>query len=84
MTYHPFNNLKQGSVVQVNLKQNAKVLIMDNINLQNFNNGSRYQYLGGNYSNGIVQVQIPSSGTWNLVVQALGNSVVYYDYNVIQ
>jgi hypothetical protein len=63
MTYHPFNNLKQGSVVQVNLKQNGTVLIMDNINLQNFSNGSRYQYLGGNYSNGIAG---SNSKFWNL------------------
>lgn len=82
--YHSFNNLKQGSVVKVNLKQNAKVLIMDNINLQNFNNCNTHQYLGGDYSSGMVGIQIPNSGTWNLVVLPLGNSVVHYDFNIIQ
>jgi hypothetical protein len=81
--YHSFNNLRQGNVVNVNIKQSARVLVMDNLNLQKFNSGSQYEYFGGDYSSGMVNIQIPRSGIWNLVVLSLGNSAVHYNFNII-
>jgi hypothetical protein len=81
--YHSFNNLRQDNVLRVNLHGSARVLVMDNINLQVFNRNGRFEYIGGDYSHGVVNIQIPRSGSWNLVVLSLGNSSVRYDFGVI-
>lgn len=80
--YHSFN-LNSGNTIQVNLKQNGDVLVMDNMNLRYFSSGNNYNYLGGGFTSGIVNIKVPNSGTWNLVVLPHGNGVVNYEYGIV-
>ena len=80
--YHSLN-LNSGNTIQVNLKQNADVLVMDNTNLQYFKNRNNYKFLGGGFTSGLVKIQVPNSGTWNLVVLPHGNGVVNYEFSIV-
>lgn len=54
----------------------SDVFLVDTQNLANFADGRPFRYVGGHYKRSPVDLTVPSSGTWTLVVvPGLGGSV---------
>jgi hypothetical protein len=62
-----------GSVVVVKLDGTASdVFLVDDLNLRKLECGDSYTYCGGHATSSPVQLDVPSSGSWNLVVIPAG------------
>jgi hypothetical protein len=65
----PLNFQRAGAIVTVSLTGvESDVMLLDSNNLQAFKRGAWYQYHGGHYKNSPVQLQVPSAGTWAVVI----------------
>jgi uncharacterized protein DUF1883/TIR domain-containing protein len=64
---------KRGAIVRVWLKGNAaNVQLMDSSNLSAYKGGRRFRYRGGHYTRSPVDLAIPHSGHWHVVVDLGG------------
>jgi hypothetical protein len=64
---------KRGEIVQVSLRGNAaNVLLLDGSNFSAFKAGRSHRYVGGHVSRSPVQLAIPSTGRWYVVVNTGG------------
>lgn len=65
----PLNYQASGSVVQVSLTGvESDVFLVDSTNLSAFERGDQFRYYGGHYNSSLVCLQMPSSGTWTVIV----------------
>lgn len=72
-THYPLGHIDRGSIVEVTLSGNAaNVRLLNSSNFSNFKNGRRYQGFGGLARKSPVRLQVPSSGTWHLVIDLQG------------
>ena len=73
----PLNFQRSGAIVTVSLKGvESDVMLLDSTNLQAFERGAQYRYFGGHYKRSPVQLRVPTSGTWTVViVPGLGGQV---------
>ena len=64
---------KGGSVVEVSLSGNAaNVQLLDNVNLQNYKAGLRYNCYGGHYTQSPIHITVPHTGTWYVTIDLGG------------
>ena len=66
---HAQVSLNQGQAVEVVIEGVAcNVMLLDPANYYWYQIGSAYTYYGGHFTTSPVELEAPSSGTWNLVV----------------
>jgi hypothetical protein len=64
---------RSGAVAQVTLRGNAaNVLLLDSMNFQQYRNQRDYKYVGGNAKRSPVNLRVPHSGRWHVVVDLGG------------
>ena len=64
---------RAGSIVEVELEGTASdVFLVDDLNLRKLERGDPYTYYGGHATSSPVRLDVPSSGSWNLVVIPAG------------
>jgi hypothetical protein len=72
-TLYDLGHLSAGDLVRVNLRgTEANVRLLDSSNLRSFQRNASHQYVGGHYTRSPVQLKVPSSGTWHVVVDLGG------------
>jgi hypothetical protein len=65
----PLSSQNAGSTVRATLSGvESDVFLVDSRNLLDFENGRPFRYIGGHYKRSPVNLTVPSSGTWTLVV----------------
>ncbi len=50
----------------------ANVMLLDDINFNNYKAGRQFRYYGGHYTMSPVLIVVPSTGHWNLVIDLGG------------
>lgn len=55
--------------VEVHLKNQANVYLVDNYNLEKRNSGQRFTYYGGFYTRTPVTISVDKPGRWYLIVE---------------
>ena len=71
--HYKFVNVTRGSIVNVTLKGSAaNVRLMDSSNFNSYMSGRTHRYHGGLAMRSPVRLQVPSSGTWHVVVDMQG------------
>jgi hypothetical protein len=63
---------KRGEIVQVELSTQANVLLLDSSAFSAYKSGRRYRYFGGWQTRSPIELPIPRSGTWHVVVDRGG------------
>lgn len=63
---------RAGALVEVTLDRQANVRLMDPSNYLQFQRGQEHRYLGGQATASPVRLQVPSSGSWYLVIDLGG------------
>ena len=63
---------RRGDLLQVWIDQRANVLLMDKVNYMHYLSGQNFSYLGGEAVISPVEIAIPASGHWRLVVDLGG------------
>ena len=64
---------KSGDVIHVTLLGSAaNVLLLNDVNFQNYRSGKRFQYFGGYYEQSPVVLNSPSPGKWHVVIDTGG------------
>lgn len=72
-SYYDLKNRTAGETVQVTLSGNsANVFLVDSANFSSYKQGRQYRYYGGHATRSPVNLQIPSSGHWYLVIDMGG------------
>jgi len=61
-------NLNAGDVIEVELSQQANVILLDNTNYQRFKSGRDYKYYGGLAIRTPAQITVPKDGLWYIVI----------------
>jgi hypothetical protein len=74
-------SLKRGSVVEVQLRNQANVLLLDSSNYRNYARGNRARYYGGLAKSSPVRLAVPRDGHWLLAID-LGGHAGRIDANV--
>lgn len=62
----------RGEIVEITLTSGANVRLMTSSEFSNYKSGRRHQMIGGLAKRSPVRLQIPSSGTWYVVVDMQG------------
>jgi hypothetical protein len=66
---------QSGDAVEVMLSGNAaNVLLMDELNFQNYRSGRRFTYFGGYFNQSRAILKPPSAGHWHVVVDLGGGA----------
>ncbi|NWQ44688.1 DUF1883 domain-containing protein [Bacillus sp. EB106-08-02-XG196] len=69
---HAEEYLNQGDTVRVALDKQANVRIFDGINFSNFRNGRQAKYYGGRALKSPIDIIVPYTGTWHVVIDLGG------------
>lgn len=64
--------------VEVDLKNQANVYLVDNYNLEKRNSGQRFTYYGGFYKRTPVTISVDKPGRWYLIVEGSDYSYRFY------
>jgi len=70
-------------IVRVRLDAQASVLLLDPANYSNFQQGQPYKYMGGWYTHNPVEIPVPCSGDWYILVGTNGNGRVRYTVDIV-
>ena len=71
--HYDLGHMCAGEMVEVSLAGNAaNVLLLDSANLGHFKRGARYRYFGGQQTNSLGRLRVPSSGHWHVVIHLGG------------
>jgi hypothetical protein len=73
--------LSSTDIVEVELDQQANVLLVDYSNFQNYKNRKTFSYIGTHATESPVRLSPPSSGTWYVIID-LGGASGLIKYNV--
>lgn len=78
-------NAKAGDVVEVTLLGHAaNVFLLDPVQFVNYQSGLQFLFYGGHATHTPVQVRVPTTGQWHLVVDLGGSpGTVSASYRVI-
>ncbi|MCW3096515.1 MAG: hypothetical protein JWL77_2133 [Chthonomonadaceae bacterium] len=77
-------NADAGQVVQVNLNQQANVLLLDEINYMYYRRGNSFRYLGGLQKRTPACIRVPHAGHWHIAVDiAGGRGYIHASINVL-
>lgn len=69
MSYrHDRQFLDDGDTVVVDSRHDANVMVFNDLEYMRYQSGERCRYLGGFFSHFPVQVSVPTSANWNVVV----------------
>jgi hypothetical protein len=73
-----------GAVVEVTLDQQANVRLLDLANYRRFKNGQQCQGYGGRALRSPIRLNVPSNGTWHLVIDLGGSGgTIHHTVRVI-
>lgn len=76
---------RAGAIVEVTLDRQANVRLMDPSNYRRFQNGQEHHFYGGSAQVSPVRLQVPSSGTWYVVIDlGLAGGSIRHSVRVIQ
>lgn len=78
---HAREYLDSGDVVVVECDHQCNVLVMDDVNFENYRRGGQFRYHGGFYKYLPARIGVPHSGHWNTVID-LGGGSAQIRYNV--
>lgn len=65
---HSREYLNGGDIVHVDCSHQINVLVMDDINYSSYKRGGRFKYFGGFYERFPVDITVPNSNNWNVVL----------------
>lgn len=71
---HKRMHLNAGQTVEVSLDKQANVLLMDDLQFQNYRSGSSFNYRGGQAKRSPIRIGVPHTGYWNLTIDLGGAS----------
>lgn len=67
---HSREHLSAGDVVVVNCTHQCNVMVFDDHNYRVYQSGGRAKYYGGFYTHLPARISVPTSGQWNVVLEA--------------
>jgi hypothetical protein len=70
MAEHAREHLNRGDGFVVNCTHQSNVLVMDDVNLSLYRSGQQARYFGGFYRRFPARISVPSSGYWNVWLEA--------------
>ena len=77
--------MELGDAVEIKLKQSANVMLLDPVNYDSYRKEQNFCYFGGYAKYSPIQLQVPYSGTWHVVIDLGGiPGTVEYTVNVIK
>lgn len=71
---HSREYLNDGEVVIVNCSHQCNIMLMDDLNFQNYRSGRNFKYHGGFYRMLPARIAAPTTGFWNVVLDLGGGS----------
>jgi hypothetical protein len=71
---HADFHLNEGDIVHVTIDRQANVLLLDDNAYQNYRSGGQFRYYGGNYKVSPINIPVPSTGHWHVVIDLGGGS----------
>ncbi|TXE58996.1 DUF1883 domain-containing protein [Serratia nematodiphila] len=81
---HKRMQLNFGDIVEVDCSHQCNIMIMSDSNFSNYKRGSRFQYYGGHYTHLPARITVPSSGSWNVVLDIGGRAAtIRHSINII-
>jgi hypothetical protein len=69
---HSREHMGCGDVAVVNCSHQCNVMVMDDLNFQNYRSGRSFRYLGGFFRYLPARIAVPSDGEWNIVLDLGG------------
>jgi len=70
MAMHSREHLNAGDAVIIDCTHQCNVMVMDDANYHRYRRGDRVQFYGGGYRRLPAVIGVPSSGYWNVVLEA--------------
>ena len=70
--HYDLGNKSKGETIQVSLTNGANVRLLNSSNFTNYKNGRKHTYYGGLAKKTPINLTVPSSGRWHLVVDMQG------------
>jgi hypothetical protein len=78
-------HLDAGDIVHVAIDTQANVIVLDESNYQNYRSGRSFKHLGGFYKTSPINIVVPSTGHWYVVIDLGGGSAtIRYSINIIK
>lgn len=71
---HKRLHLNQGDVVVVNCSHQCNVMLLTDVNFNNYRRGARFEYRGGFFKMLPAKIAAPHGGEWNIVLDLGGRS----------
>lgn len=82
---HTRSYVSAGGLVRVSCSQPMIVMVMSDKNLRSYQDGKETNYYGGFFSYFPIQIEIPESGFWNIILEkrVFTTRKLTYSINVI-
>lgn len=78
-------DLDEGDIVHVTIDTQANVMLLDSIDYMNYRGGKQFHYHGGHYDRSPINIAVPSTGHWYVVIDLGGGSAaIRYSINIIK
>jgi len=69
--------------VRVAIDIQANVVLLDPNDFYNFKSGRDFRYYGGRYDRSPVDIAVPSTGRWYVVIYGWGAGTIRYSVDII-
>ncbi len=82
---HADYHLDEGDIVHVTIDTQANVILLDDSNYQNYIQGRSFRHFGGLAKRSPVNIAVPSTGHWHVVIDLGGRSGrIRHSINIIK
>jgi hypothetical protein len=71
---HTDFHLDEGDIVHVTIDTQANVMLLDDSAYRSYQSGGRFQYYGGHFDVSPINIPVPSTGHWHVVIDLGGYS----------
>jgi hypothetical protein len=79
---HTREYLGGGDTVVVKCSHKCHVRVMDDANFQKYQNGFKYDFVGGYYTTSPIRIPVPQPGFWNVALDLGGKQAAGIQYAI--
>lgn len=79
---HTRELLSSGDTVVVQITHQCNVRLMDDTNFQKYQNGFKYDSVGGFFKTAPIKIKVPHYGYWNIAIDLNGKKATGIKYSI--